>query len=113
MLNKKDKVIVAASGGKDSTVVLYLLKKLGYDVCALTIDNGIGKYSTGNLKRIRNFCKEHKIKLYETSLRKEFGYSLCYIQDVLKSKGHDLQSCMICAVLRRYLVNKFIYEFFK
>jgi uncharacterized protein (TIGR00269 family) len=106
LFTRKDKILVAASGGKDSTVVLYLLKELGYNVCALTVDNGLGAYSSGNLKRIREFCKKHKIRLYETSLREEFGYSLCYIRDVLKSKGQDLQSCYICGVLRRYLLNK-------
>lgn len=100
-MNKKDKVIVAASGGKDSTVVLYLLKNLGYDVYALTIDNGIGKYSKGNLERIRNFCKANKIKLYETSLRKEFRYSLKKITDKV-----NVHSCMVCGVLRRYLLNR-------
>jgi len=81
--------------------VLYLLKKLGYDVCALTIDNGIGAYSAGNLRRIREFCKGHGIKLYETTLKKEFGYSLDKIRDKVK-----LQSCYVCGVLRRYLLNK-------
>ncbi|MBW2993550.1 TIGR00269 family protein [Candidatus Woesearchaeota archaeon] len=98
--------MIAASGGKDSTVILYLLKKLGYNVCALTIDVGIGKYSSANLKRAREFCSEYGIKLYETSLRKEFGYSLCYIQEILKSKKAAFQSCMVCGVLRRNLLNK-------
>ncbi len=78
-----------------------MLKKLGYDVYALTIDNGLGKYSTGNLKRIRNFCKKHGIKLYETSLKKEFGYSLKRISGKV-----NVHSCMVCGVLRRYLLNK-------
>ena len=43
LLDKKDKVLVACSGGKDSTVVLYILKKLNYNVEAITIDTGLGK----------------------------------------------------------------------
>ena len=38
LLRKSDKVIVALSGGKDSTSVLYILKKFGYDVHGLMID---------------------------------------------------------------------------
>ena len=29
LFTKKDKILVAASGGKDSTVILYVLKKYG------------------------------------------------------------------------------------
>ena len=106
LLDKKDKVIVACSGGKDSTALLYLLNKLGYDVTALTIDVSIGDYSKKNLENIRKYCKEWKIPLIETSFKKEFGYSLCYIKDLLKSKNINIRSCTICGVLRRYIINR-------
>ncbi len=107
LLNKKDRVLVAASGGKDSTTVLYLLKKFGYNIEALTIDTSIGEYTKQNLENIKRFCAEQKIKLYIVSFKKEFGYSTCYIKSILKSKGIDLKSCTICGVLRRYLLNKY------
>lgn len=107
---KKEKILVACSGGKDSTVVLYLLKKIiknrNITIEAFHIDQSISNYSRKNKKNIREFCKEQDIKLNETSFRKEFGYSLCYIQSVLKSKGHDLKSCSICGILRRYILNR-------
>ena len=106
LLSKKDKVLVACSGGKDSTVILYLLEKLGYDVIALTIDVNIGEYSKKNLKNIRNYCKQWKIKLIERSFRKEFGHSLCHIKSLLYSKGIKLRSCAICGILKRYIINK-------
>ena len=38
LLKKSDKIVVALSGGKDSTSILYILKNLGYDVHGLMID---------------------------------------------------------------------------
>lgn len=50
LIDKGERVIVAASGGKDSTTVLYLLKKFGYEIEALTVDLEIGEYSKNVLK---------------------------------------------------------------
>lgn len=110
LLKRDEKIAVAVSGGKDSTVILYILKKLGYDVTGLTVDAVIGNYTKTNLKNLRSVCKENEIKLREISFREEFGNSLCYIQSVLKSKGHNYSSCMICGVLRRHLLNKYAKE---
>ena len=51
-------------------------------------------------------CRKKKIKLHEFSLRKEFGCSVCYMRSVLKSKNIVMRSCKICAILRRWLLNK-------
>lgn len=106
LFTKKDKVLVACSGGKDSTVILYILKKHGYNVIAITVNALIGNYSKQNLKNLEAFCKQLKVKLYKISFRDKFGRSLCYIQSVLKKKGVKLRSCTVCGVLRRSLLNK-------
>ncbi len=110
LIDKKDSILVAASGGKDSTTALYILNQLAKQrrqkIAAFTIDLGIGDYSKKNLSNLRKFCKKEKIKLYEFSLRDEFGYSLCYIKSILASKGVKLKSCTICGVLRRHMLNK-------
>lgn len=106
LLNKKEKILVAVSGGKDSTVILYLLKKWGYNIEALTIDVLIGKYTKKNLENIKDFCKKQDIKLHVVSFREKFGHSLCSLRSMLNHKGHNLKSCTVCGVLRRYLINK-------
>jgi uncharacterized protein (TIGR00269 family) len=106
LFTKKDRILVACSGGKDSTVSLYLLNKWGYNVEGLIVDLEIGKYSQTNLDNTRNFCKEHNVKLHVVSFREDFGYNKCKIEAILKSKGTTLNSCSICGVLRRYMLNK-------
>ena len=106
LITAKDKILVAVSGGKDSTAVLHLLNKLFKNVEAITINAYIGSYSRKNLENIRGFCEKNSIRLHEVSFRKEFGRSLCYIRDMLRAKKVNLKSCAICGILKRYLLNK-------
>jgi len=106
LLFKREKILVACSGGKDSTTLLYILKKLGYNVEAITIDSSIRDYSKKNIDNLRAFCHENQIKLHQISFSQEFGYTLNNIKKILDSKGTIMAYCTICGILRRYLLNK-------
>ena len=106
LIQNKDRIAVGISGGKDSLTVLYLLKKLNskiknIDLFAILIDEGIKGYRDKTIKDAQKFCKEHKIKLYIYSYKKELGKSL----DEL-TKTTDMIPCAMCGVFRRYLLNK-------
>lgn len=105
LCSKKEKIIVACSGGKDSTTVLYLLHKFGYNVEGMMIDLLIGDWSKKNLDNVRKFCLEKGIKLNIIDLKKEIGCSMCSIRSKVQAK-QNLSNCMICGVIKRWLINK-------
>jgi uncharacterized protein (TIGR00269 family) len=93
LINKKDHLLVALSGGKDSTTILYLLNKWGYMVEAVIIDLGFNKEDVSNA---RSFCKEQGIKLHEVN----------YDMKSLWHKNKGLNYCQTCGVMRRWLLNR-------
>ncbi|MEM4397692.1 MAG: TIGR00269 family protein [Candidatus Woesearchaeota archaeon] len=99
LLKKNEKVCIAASGGKDSSSLLFLLKKLNYNVEALAVDEGIKGYRDKTLRDLKNLCKNHNINLKIVSFKENFGLSLDNI--VEKEK----RPCSACGILRRRLLN--------
>jgi len=113
LIDKNDKLCVAASGGKDSLTVLYLTKKylefrnISMDTLfALAIDEGIEHYRAKTLVDLRKFCEEHTITLYVVEAKQEFNYTLDEAFPII-NKGTKKKPCNICGVWRRYLLNKY------
>ncbi|MFH1445081.1 MAG: TIGR00269 family protein [Nanoarchaeota archaeon] len=105
LFDKKDKMFVACSGGKDSTTLLYLMKKFGYNPEALIIDLSKTDYFQTHLKNIEKFCKDQKIKLHVIALEDELVYPMCHMTSVMRKK-EGYKSCAVCGVMKRHLLNK-------
>lgn len=107
-LNKREKIIVALSGGKDSTVTAYFLKKLGYNIKGFHINLRIGKYSEDCLKAVKKLCKDLDIKLYTYDMKKEMGSGMCYLRTSIQSgRGRGkLKNCAICGVIKKWILNR-------
>ncbi len=108
LLKADDTVVVGLSGGKDSAVVLHILKKLSERVpesslTAVTIDEGIRGYSNEALKACKRICKKIGVENKVYSFKKEFGLTLD--QMVGKEGTADMPACSYCGVLRRRLLN--------
>ena len=113
LIGRKDRIGVAASGGKDSLTVLYLTKKyleknniLTDSLFALAVDEGIHHYREKTLADLQKFCAEHKIRLEVVSYKQEFGHALDEAYPVI-NKGTNKKPCNICGVWRRYSLNKY------
>src|SRR3989344_9674225 len=74
-----DRIAVGISGGKDSSVLLYLLnelrKKLSFELIAISIDEGIEKYRNESLEYARKLTKECGIEHHVFSFRDEFAFA--------------------------------------
>jgi len=101
LLNKNDKIAVACSGGKDSTVALYIVNKLFKNVTAIAIDEGISGYRNKTIEYLKKFCSQNKIKLRIYSFKEEFGMPAEAIFKIVKKNP-----CTTCGILRRWLLNK-------
>ncbi|MFH1448407.1 MAG: ATP-binding protein [Candidatus Micrarchaeota archaeon] len=105
LASRGDLVLVACSGGKDSTTVLNILHALGYDVEAIHIDLGIGAWSKANKANIESFCEGRGIPMHAASTRECLGFSVCYLKSSLQQKT-CLSACSICGVIKKWVLNR-------
>ncbi len=110
LLKPDDKVAVALSGGKDSVVLTYLLKKISSkapksEIFAITIDEGVEGYSSETLKIAKELCSDLEIEHHIFTYKKELDLTL----DAIIKKTKDIKNaplaCSYCGVFRRQLLN--------
>lgn len=106
LIGKKDSIVVALSGGKDSSTALFLLKKIFKNnpkikINALTIDPDF-THSKREIEIGRNLTDKLKVNHHVFSVEEELGAKM---EDIFK-KNPEKSPCAICGVLRRYLINK-------
>jgi uncharacterized protein (TIGR00269 family) len=106
LCTKKEKIVVALSGGKDSTSLLYIMNKLGYNVHGLMIDLYLGEWSKTHNGNMIAFCKQNDIPLTIVDLKKELGQGICFIKAIVK-KHRGLTGCSVCGTVKRWILNRY------
>ncbi len=106
-LTGKERIAVALSGGKDSTVALHLTAKIlgarkNLEVAAVTVDEGIGGYRESSISIARRNCDLLGIEHIVVSFEKSFGATM----DGIAAKSRELATCSYCGVLRRAAMNR-------
>lgn len=107
MVDQGDTIAVGLSGGKDSTVLLYILNRLfgqrpDITLIALSIDEGIVGYRQETLRHAKEFTLQLGVKHIITSFKDEYGETL----DEIVAKRGDKGPCSYCGALRKHLLNK-------
>ena len=111
MLEPKDKIMVAVSGGKDSVTLLHILTKIEKPfpeatLSAVTVDEGIKGYRDEALKIAAKNCRKLGVEHLVTSFKETYGYTLDEIVSIIrKRKEKGLTPCSYCGVLRRRALN--------
>ena len=104
MFSKRDKILVAVSGGKDSLALWNTLNNLGYEADGFYIDLGIPEYSEDSKKLAIAFSERIKRPLHIVSLKEE----IAPIPVIEKSTNRP--ACSACGTVKRYYMNKYAKE---
>jgi len=101
------KIGIAISGGKDSTVALYVIhdifsKRANITLVAITVDEGIKGYRDESIKIARRNCKKLGIEHHVVSFKDLVGKTM----DEISSIKDELGECSYCGVFRRLCLNK-------
>lgn len=108
MFSRGTKVGIGVSGGKDSTVLAYVLDKLnkeynyGIELFLICIDEGINGYRDQSIKTVIENQKTLNIKLKILSYKELFGLSM---DDVVKKIGRK-GNCTYCGTFRRHALEE-------
>lgn len=108
LFNPGDRVAIAASGGKDSTVLAHMMTllnerhKYGLDLFLLSIDEGISGYRDDSLETVKRNEKQYAIPLKILSYKTLYGWTM---DEIVKAIGRK-NNCTFCGVFRRQALDR-------
>ena len=108
MFSAGDVVASGASGGKDSTVLMHILKQLnerhhyGIKLILVSVDEGIAGYRDDSLKTVFRNAKHYDLPLHVVSYKDIYGWTMDEIVRTIGTKSN----CTYCGVFRRQALDR-------
>ncbi|MEB3788992.1 MAG: adenine nucleotide alpha hydrolase family protein [Desulfurococcales archaeon] len=104
MIGKRDRVIAAISGGKDSATLAGVLDRLrdriGFELILLHIDLGISEYSRKSREASVQLAHKLGLELVIFDVKEMLGYSIPEMALRLRRRA-----CSVCGIVKRYVMN--------
>ncbi|KAG9317132.1 hypothetical protein JVU11DRAFT_1324 [Chiua virens] len=103
-----DRVAIGASGGKDSTVLAYVMKTLndrygyGLDLYLLSIDEGITGYRDDSLETVKRNQQQYNLPLKILTYEELYGWTM----DAVVAEIGKKNNCTFCGVFRRQALDR-------
>jgi uncharacterized protein (TIGR00269 family) len=105
MVKEGERIAVAVSGGKDSTALLFCLRRIlakrDVELVAVTVDEGIAGYRDDTIKAARDIADQLAVEQHIVSFREEYGYNLDEMVP-----GKKVAPCTYCGVFRKNALNR-------
>ncbi|CAA0815118.1 Cytoplasmic tRNA 2-thiolation protein 1 [Striga hermonthica] len=108
LLKRGERIAIGASGGKDSTVLAYVLSELnrrhdyGLDLFLLSIDEGITGYRDDSLETVKRNEIQYGLPLKVVSYKDLYGWTMDEIVKLIGLKNN----CTFCGVFRRQALDR-------
>ncbi|KAK4524748.1 hypothetical protein GAYE_SCF05G2651 [Galdieria yellowstonensis] len=103
-----ERIAIGASGGKDSTVLAYVLKLLNeryeyhWDLWLLSVDEGIHGYRDDSLRTVEQNRDDYNLPLYVVSYSELYDWTMDQVVSQIGRKSN----CTFCGVFRRQALDK-------
>ncbi|KAG9139489.1 hypothetical protein Leryth_024050 [Lithospermum erythrorhizon] len=103
-----ERIGIGASGGKDSTVLAYVMSELnrrhnyGLDLFLLSVDEGITGYRDDSLETVKRNEVQYGIPLKVVSYKELYGWTM---DEIVKAIGLK-NNCTFCGVFRRQALDR-------
>jgi uncharacterized protein (TIGR00269 family) len=106
-LQRDERIAIAVSGGKDSVVAMFLVKKIlgarkDMEFCAITVDEGIEGYRESAIPLVAENCSSLDIEHKVVSFRGLYGFTM----DDIAEAERNMSACSYCGVMRRAALNR-------
>ncbi|KAL1561128.1 cytosolic thiouridylase subunit Ctu1 [Salvia divinorum] len=108
LFKRGERVAIGASGGKDSTVLAYVMSELnrrhdyGLDLFLLSVDEGITGYRDDSLETVKRNEIQYGIPLKVVSYKELYGWTMDEIVKLIGLKNN----CTFCGVFRRQALDR-------